>query len=180
MEFLAPSLGKAVGMMIYPAAFVFVLTIVVFVHEFGHFWVGRLCGVGVKTFSIGFGRELFGWYDRHGTRWRLSAIPLGGWRLLKHKGSPRHRLLGKLWLAMMVVAATSALWIRHLNDGRFSAIHLLVPVGLVGSWRAVATARRGNIYAHRRVLLLMFVGGLLIPAVTAFVPGRLMWLWLVA
>lgn len=60
-------------------AFLFVLTIVVFVHELGHFLVGRWCGVDVKTFSIGFGRELFGFNDRHGTRWRFALIPLGGY-----------------------------------------------------------------------------------------------------
>lgn len=59
--------------------FIFVLSIVVFVHEYGHYIVGRWCGVGVKAFSIGFGRELFGWTDRHGTRWKVSAIPLGGY-----------------------------------------------------------------------------------------------------
>jgi len=56
-----------------------VLTIVVFIHEMGHFLVARWCGVRVDTFSIGFGRELFGFNDRRGTRWRLSAIPLGGY-----------------------------------------------------------------------------------------------------
>jgi regulator of sigma E protease len=56
-----------------------VLTIVVFVHEMGHFLVARWCGIKVDTFSIGFGRELFGFYDRRGTRWRVSAIPLGGY-----------------------------------------------------------------------------------------------------
>lgn len=60
-------------------SFLVVLTIVVFVHEFGHFWVGRRCGVGVTAFSIGFGPEIFGWTDRHGTRWKISAIPLGGY-----------------------------------------------------------------------------------------------------
>jgi regulator of sigma E protease len=59
--------------------FLFVLTAVVFVHEMGHYLVGRLCGIGVKAFSIGFGPELFGFEDSHGTRWRLSAIPLGGY-----------------------------------------------------------------------------------------------------
>jgi len=59
--------------------FLFVLTVVVFVHEMGHYLVGRWCGIGVKAFSIGFGPELFGFNDRHGTRWRLSAIPLGGY-----------------------------------------------------------------------------------------------------
>lgn len=59
--------------------FLFVLTIVVFVHEMGHYLVGRLCGIGVQAFSIGFGPELFGFDDRHGTRWKLSLIPLGGY-----------------------------------------------------------------------------------------------------
>lgn len=59
--------------------FLFVLTIVVFFHEFGHFLVARLCGVRVLTFSIGFGPEILGFNDRHGTRWKISAIPLGGY-----------------------------------------------------------------------------------------------------
>jgi len=63
----------------YLLPFLFVLTIVVFVHEFGHFLVARWCGVAVKVFSIGFGPEIFGFYDRKGTRWRVSWIPLGGY-----------------------------------------------------------------------------------------------------
>lgn len=63
----------------YLLPFLFVLTIVVFFHELGHFLVARLCGVRVLTFSIGFGPELLGFNDRHGTRWKLSAIPLGGY-----------------------------------------------------------------------------------------------------
>jgi regulator of sigma E protease len=59
--------------------FLFVLSIVVFFHELGHFLVARWCGVRVQVFSIGFGRELFGFNDRHGTRWKLAAIPLGGY-----------------------------------------------------------------------------------------------------
>lgn len=59
--------------------FLFVLTAVVFVHEMGHYLVGRWCGIGVTAFSIGFGPELFGYTDRRGTRWKLSAIPLGGY-----------------------------------------------------------------------------------------------------
>lgn len=58
--------------------FLFVLTVVVFVHEMGHYLVGRLCGIGVRAFSVGFGPELVGFTDRHGTRWKLCAIPLGG------------------------------------------------------------------------------------------------------
>lgn len=59
--------------------FLFVLTVVVFVHELGHYLVGRWCGIGVKAFSIGFGPELLGFNDRCGTRWKLCAIPLGGY-----------------------------------------------------------------------------------------------------
>src|SRR5260370_4644979 len=59
--------------------FLVVLTIVVFFHEFGHFLVARWCGVKVLTFSIGFGPELLGFNDRHDTRWKICAIPLGGY-----------------------------------------------------------------------------------------------------
>jgi regulator of sigma E protease len=59
--------------------FLFVLTIVVFFHELGHFLVARLSGVRVLVFSVGFGPELLGFNDRHGTRWKISAIPLGGY-----------------------------------------------------------------------------------------------------
>ena len=60
-------------------AFLFVITLVVFVHELGHFAVARYFGVTVETFSIGFGREIIGFTDRKGTRWKLSWIPLGGY-----------------------------------------------------------------------------------------------------
>ena len=63
----------------YILPFLFVLTIVVFFHELGHFLVARWCGVKVDAFSIGFGPELFGWNDKHGTRWRVAAVPLGGY-----------------------------------------------------------------------------------------------------
>jgi len=63
----------------YVVPFLAVLTVIVFVHEMGHYLVARWNGVAIQTFSIGFGRELFGWNDRRGTRWRISAIPLGGY-----------------------------------------------------------------------------------------------------
>ena len=62
----------------YGLPFVLVLSILVFVHEWGHYIVARLCGVRVETFSIGFGKELFGRTDKNGTRWKFSLIPLGG------------------------------------------------------------------------------------------------------
>ncbi|WP_297108667.1 RIP metalloprotease RseP [uncultured Devosia sp.] len=58
---------------------IWIIAFIVFVHEMGHYLVARWNGVAIHTFSIGFGREIVGWYDRHGTRWRISAIPLGGY-----------------------------------------------------------------------------------------------------
>ncbi|MGH6837452.1 MAG: RIP metalloprotease RseP [Methylocella sp.] len=63
----------------YILPFLFVLSLVVFFHELGHFLIGRWCGVKVDTFSLGFGPELFGFDDRYGTRWRVAAFPLGGY-----------------------------------------------------------------------------------------------------
>ena len=71
------------------AAFVFILTVIVFIHEFGHYFVARRCGVRVEVFSIGFGPELFGWTDRAGTRWKFSLLPLGGYvRMFGEGGMP--------------------------------------------------------------------------------------------
>jgi len=67
------------GLIGYMIPFLFVLTIVVFFHELGHFLIARWAGVRVLTFSLGFGPELVGFNDRHGTRWKISAVPLGGY-----------------------------------------------------------------------------------------------------
>ncbi len=72
MHFLEGGLG-------YILPFLVVLAVLVFIHEFGHYLAARLCGVKVETFSLGFGPELFGWFDKHGTRWKVSALPLGGY-----------------------------------------------------------------------------------------------------
>ncbi|KPF72993.1 RIP metalloprotease RseP [Bosea sp. AAP35] len=79
MDFVATLWNAGAFMLGYLLPFLFVLTIVVFVHELGHFLVARWCGVDVKVFSIGFGRELFGFNDKHGTRWRFALVPLGGY-----------------------------------------------------------------------------------------------------
>jgi len=64
---------------LYALPFLLALTVIVFIHELGHFLVARWCGVDVEAFSIGFGREIFGWNDRKGTRWKVAWIPLGGY-----------------------------------------------------------------------------------------------------
>jgi regulator of sigma E protease len=67
------------GIWTYVGTFLIVLTVLVFVHELGHYLVARRNGVRVEVFSIGFGPELFGFNDRAGTRWKFSAVPLGGY-----------------------------------------------------------------------------------------------------
>ena len=72
MSFLTGGLG-------YIVPFLIVLTVLVFVHELGHYLVARWCRVRIEVFSIGFGPEVFGWNDRAGTRWKFSLVPLGGY-----------------------------------------------------------------------------------------------------
>lgn len=65
--------------LVYIGSFVLVLSVVVFVHEYGHFRVARWRGVAIDTFSIGFGKRIFGWRDRKGVEWKVGALPLGGY-----------------------------------------------------------------------------------------------------
>jgi len=78
-DFLSGVNALGSGVLGFVVPFLFVLTLVVFFHELGHFLIARRCGVKVLVFSIGFGPELFGFHDRHNTRWKISAIPLGGY-----------------------------------------------------------------------------------------------------
>jgi regulator of sigma E protease len=79
MEFMGSLSALGGGLIGYVVPFLFVLTIVVFFHELGHFLMARLCGIKVLVFSIGFGPEIAGFNDRYGTRWKISAVPLGGY-----------------------------------------------------------------------------------------------------
>ena len=72
IDFLQTALG-------YIIPFLLVLTVVVTIHELGHYWAARACGVAIDQFSIGFGRKVFGWTDRQGVEWRVGWIPLGGY-----------------------------------------------------------------------------------------------------
>mgnify|MGYP001766514405 CR=1 FL=1 len=84
MDFFSAAGGHVWSLLSYLVPFLFVLGLVVFVHEMGHYLVGRWCGVGVDAFALGFGPKLFGWHDKRGTEWKLCAIPLGGY--VKFKG----------------------------------------------------------------------------------------------
>lgn len=98
----------------YLVPFLIILSVVVFVHEFGHYWVARRNGVRVEVFSIGFGPELFGWTDSRGTRWKFSVVPLGGYvkMLGEEEGpaaaeaAPPDSFTAKsVWQRMAIVAA---------------------------------------------------------------------------
>ena len=66
-------------MLTYILPFIVLILVVVFIHEYGHYYFARKYGVGVTDFSIGFGKEIFGWNDKAGTRWKICWIPLGGY-----------------------------------------------------------------------------------------------------
>ena len=103
----------------------------------------------------------------------LPAIPLGGYLLLAKKGTRRHKRLGKLWLVLMLVTATSAIFIQ--SSGGFSPIHIFVPVTFHAAWKTVATARRGDIAGHKKHLVFTYLTALMIPGIAAFAfDGRLM------
>ena len=103
----------------------------------------------------------------------LPTIPLGGWLLLAKKGTALHKQLGKVWLVLMLITATSAIFIQ--SNGTFSLLHLFVPMTFHAAWKVVATARRGDIMAHKRHLVFTYLTALMLPGIAAFmIPGRLM------
>lgn len=107
----------------------------------------------------------------------IPAIPLGTYVILSRKGGARHKLLGKIWLALMFVTAISTIFIRNINDGQFSWIHLFTLLTFVAVPQAIISARQGKIEAHKKHLRNFFIGALVIAGLTAFTPGRTMWQW---
>jgi len=107
----------------------------------------------------------------------IPAIPLGAYVILARKGGSRHKSLGKIWLALMFVTAFSTLFIRNINAGNFSWIHLLTLLTFVAVPQAILTARQGRIEEHKKHLRNFFFGSLIIAGITAFAPGRTMWQW---
>lgn len=103
----------------------------------------------------------------------LPTIPLGGWLLLAGKGTALHKQLGKVWLVLMLLTATTAIFIQ--SNGTFSWIHLFVPLTFHAAWKVMATARAGNIRAHKNHLVRTYLLALMLPGLAAFVvPGRMM------
>jgi regulator of sigma E protease len=149
MEFLG-SIGGATGSLLwgYLVPFLFVLTVVVFIHELGHFLVGRWCGVGVTAFSIGFGPELIGWNDRHGTRWKISAIPLGGY--VKFAGDVNGASVPDAETLARMTPAERAISFHHQNVAKRAAI---VAAGPIANFLLAILVFAGITYVSGRYVL---------------------------
>ena len=144
----------------------------VFVHELGHYLVGRLFGVRVDTFSIGMGRELVGWTDRGGTRWKLSALPIGGfvkfvgdmgpagepdpaWLALPPEEQARTMHGKPAWQRFLIVAAgplTNFLVAILIYAGFYAAYGVPHTAPVVGSVIRNSAADRGGIKPGDRIL----------------------------
>lgn len=103
------------------------------------------------------------------------AAVIGAWLLASRKGTPLHRLFGRIWIALMVASAVSSLFIHTIRMvGPFSPIHLLSVYVMIGAWQAVAAARSGRIREHRRATVGMYLGGIVGAGLFTLLPGRLM------
>lgn len=105
----------------------------------------------------------------------LTALLIGTALLAGVKGTTLHRTFGWIWVVAMATTAISSLFIRQINPGGFSLIHLLSGWTIVALPMAVYAARRHRVAIHRRAMTGLFVGGLLIAGAFTFLPGRLMW-----
>lgn len=126
------------GLLISFLGFVLVLGPLVFLHELGHYLVGRWCGVKADVFSIGFGRELVGWTDKRGTRWKLSVLPLGGYVQFAGDMSPTSKPTAE-WLALPAAERNRTfqakpLWQRALIVLAGPVTNLLVALAILSGF----------------------------------------------
>jgi len=106
----------------------------------------------------------------------IPAFFIGTWLIFfSTKGARVHRALGVLYLTLMTMTAIVALFIHVIHPGHLSLIHLFVPITLIGVTSTVLALRRGNIAGHKRSMIGLYVGALLIAGGFTFVPGRLMY-----
>ncbi len=106
----------------------------------------------------------------------LVALILGILMLLRQKGTASHKMIGRIFAALMFVTAFSAIFIRQLNEGRFSWIHIFVIFTFVALIETFYHIRKGNLKGHKRAVMGLFFGALLIPGAFSFLPGRTMWM----
>ena len=106
----------------------------------------------------------------------LTALVFGITMLVRRKGTASHKLIGRMFIILMLVTAVSSFWIREINRGGFSWIHIFIPITFFASWEAVHYIRKGNVKRHKRAVIGMFFGALLIPGLFTLLPGRRMWM----
>jgi len=106
----------------------------------------------------------------------VGAFFLGGYVLIRQKGTPAHKMAGRVFGMLMFMTALTAIFIRTSSSGNFSWIHIFVPITFIGLYQVVSSIRKGNIKAHKRHVLAMYFAALLIPGAFAFMPGRTMWM----
>lgn len=112
-------------------------------------------------------------------KWHLATVVpaflLGTWLIFfSRKGARLHRSIGVAYLVLMTITATAAIFIRDLRHGNFSLLHLFVPLTYWSVFSAIRCLRRKDIEGHRRAMLGLYVGGLLIAGSLTFLPGRIM------
>jgi uncharacterized membrane protein len=105
----------------------------------------------------------------------MIAFAVATLQILGPKGTTFHRIVGWGWVIVMFTVAVSSFFIRQINHGTFSFIHILSGVTLVALPLLVLAARRGDIKKHRRDAYQLYIGALLIAGIFTFLPGRLMW-----
>ena len=106
----------------------------------------------------------------------LAALLFGLFMWARPKGTAAHKMIGRAFIVLMLVTAFSALFIRHINHGQFSFIHIFVPITFLGAYQAVTRIRRRDVKGHKSAVKGMFFGALLIPGMFAFMPGRTLWM----
>lgn len=104
-----------------------------------------------------------------------AAMVLGALIPFRRKGTPTHKLMGRLWAGLMLVVATSALFINEIRlVGPFSPIHLFVVLTYAGIWVGVREIRRGNVIAHQAAMKSLYLGALMLTGAFTLLPGRRM------
>jgi uncharacterized membrane protein len=105
----------------------------------------------------------------------VPAFVLGTWLIFfSKKGSPIHRTLGKIYLVLMTITAITTIFVRQLNPGHLSWLHLFIPLTAWGVFNALWSIRRRDFKSHQRSMLGLYLGGLLIAGGLTFLPGRVM------
>lgn len=106
----------------------------------------------------------------------MAALVLGIAMFARKKGTKSHKMIGRIFAVFMVATAVSAIFIREINNGSFSWIHIFVIVTFTALFETFYHIRKGNIKGHKRAVSGLFFGALLIPGALSFIPGRTMWM----